>query len=389
MTSRPPWALLAALVVVVSLAVYGLARWQPFEVGTPAAASVAGGDPVRGGTVFAGTCAGCHGEGGQGGGVGPALAGTGLGAADVAAVVAAGRGVMPAGLAEGADLADVAAYVAGISGGDAGTGTTGAPPDDTPVAVTGRAVLTGPGLSGLDVELDAAAPADWTVWVEGGGGRLRVAAIPAGGRASRTRSADGGRPLSERVARVLVGADPAAPALAGTLAPERARELELLLVDDPGRAGDASLVDAAGAQVAILREHVRFLALARDEGNLANVRFHGEHMVNITRGEPLQDVDGNGDISDPGDGVGLVDGPDAHLPRIAALAGPGLEDGEAAAALATLIGRQGALAGTAGSVAEAGPAIAAIERADALLAAAWTRMRASAGRSAVIELGAP
>ena len=263
-----------------------------------------------------------------------------------------------------------------------------ASPTPAPVPPAGgRAIVTGPRLSGLAVELETAAPRDWTVWIDGPGGRLRVAGIPAGGRGSRTPSVEGGRTLIGRIDRVLVGTDADAPDLEGSLSPRRARELGLLLVDDPRRPGDASLLEIAAAQVAILHEHVRFLAAARDEGNLANVRFHGEHMVNITRGEPIQDVDGNGDRSDPGDGVGLVDGPLAHLPRIEALVGPALNDADRAGrASATRIAGQGGRAGTAESVAAAAPAIATIERADLRLAAAWTRLRARAERAAVVGL---
>jgi cytochrome c551 len=385
-TRRPPWALLLALFVVVSLAVYGLARWQPFEPEAPAAAGGPAGDAARGEAVFAATCAGCHGPGGEGGGVGPRLVDAGLSAADVAAVVAAGRGIMPAGLVQGADASDVAAYVAGISGGESGAATT-PPPATTPEAVGGRAILTGPLLSGLTVELDAAAPADWKVWIEGTAGQLAVAIIPAGERGSRTPSAAGGQTLLDGYERVLVGADPEAPALAGSLAPERPEELRLLLVDDPDVPGTASLLDAAGGQVEILREHVRFLAAARDEDYLPNVRFHGEHMVNINRGDPIRDVDGNGDPSNPGDGVGLVDGPLAYLPRISSLVGAGADaDAREAGELAGLIAAHGARCGRAGSVAEAVPAIAAIERADVSLAAAWTRIRGQAEDAAVIEL---
>jgi cytochrome c551 len=380
--TRPHWALLVALFAVVSLAVYGIARWVPFEPEAPALAEGPGGDAARGEGVFAQACAGCHGAGGQGGGAGPRLAGTGLSAAEVATVVAAGRGVMPAGLVEGADAADVAAYVAEISGGGAG-------PAATPAEVAGgRAVLTGAELSGLAVRLDAPAPRDWTVWVESAPGRLRVAEIPAGSRGSRTPPARGGATLVGRFDRVLVGDDPEAPDLAGSLSPERAEELLLLLVDDPDQLGGASLVDAAAGQVDVLREHIRFLAAARDEDNLPNVRFHGEHTVNISRGEPLQDADGNGEPSNPGDGVGLIDGSLAYLPRIAALAGPTASaDGREAQALVTLIARQGARCGQASSVEEAEPAIAAIERADVRLAAAWQRLRARARQGAVIDLG--
>jgi cytochrome c551 len=380
-----------ALFVLVSLAVYGLARWQPFEPGAPSAAASAGGDADRGASVFANSCAGCHGAEGAGGGVGPKLAGAGLGAAEVAAVVAAGRGIMPAGVVQGAEAADVAAYVARISGGEAPAATapssTTTPP---PVAAgaSGRALLTPPRLSGLRVELDAPTPADWAVWLDGPAGRTRVGMLPAGARSVEGPAADGGRTLAGRYDRVLVGASAESPAAAGSLAPGRADDLRTLLVDDPGAPGRGSVLDAAAGQVEILGEHVRFLAAARDEGNLANVRFHGEHMVNITRGEPVQDVDGNGDPSNPGDGVGLIDGPGAYLPRIARLAGQPAVNGDdrAASALATLIARRGLEAGGSTSVAGAESAIAAIEHADARLARAWTRLRTRAEASAVIGL---
>lgn len=378
-----------ALFVLVSLAVYGLARWQPFEPGAPSAAASAGGDPARGEVVFARSCAVCHGAQGREGGVGPKLVGAQLTATEVGAIVATGRGIMPAGVVTDGEAADVAAYVAQISGGAVGTATAPSPSTTAPAATGGgRALITGPRLSGLTVQLDAPAPADWTVWMEGSAGRLRIAAIPAGGRSVATPSADGGRTLAGRYDTVLVGVDPQSPELTGALSPERASDLLRLLVDDPAQPGRASVLDAAAGQVAVLHEHVGFLVAARNEGNLANVRFHGEHMVNITRGEPLQDVDGNGDASNPGDGVGLIDGPLAYLPRIAALAGqPGVNgEDRAAAALATLIARRGERAGRAPTVASAAPAIAAIESADRRLTRAWTRLRAQAAASAVIGL---
>jgi mono/diheme cytochrome c family protein len=369
------------LFVGVSVAVYGLARWQPFEPGAPAAALAPPGDAARGETVFARSCAGCHGAAAEGG-VGPALAGSGVGAAEVIAVVAAGRGAMPAGLAEGQEAADVAAYVARISGGEAGSATT----PEAPEAAGGDATFIGEGAGGVSVRLDEAGPADWTVWLEGPAGRLAVATIPAGGTVAEVASVDG-EPLIGRYDAVLVGVDPDAPALSGALPPGRADDLSLLLVHDPTRPDGGSALGSAAAQVDILREHVRFLVAARDEGNLANVRFHGEHMVNISRGRPVRDVDGNGDPSNPGDGLGLIDGRDAHLARISTLAGPAAAPAVGdLSALVTLIADEGEGCGTAGTVDDARPAIAAIERADARLAAAWSRLRGRAERAGVIEL---
>ena len=104
-----PFALLAA----VAAATFGLAQWHPFSPSTPTTSSATG-DASRGKTIFASTCSSCHGADASGG-VGPALAGSGLTAAEVEAVVASGRGVMPAGLAKEQDAADVAAFVASIA----------------------------------------------------------------------------------------------------------------------------------------------------------------------------------------------------------------------------------------------------------------------------------
>lgn len=376
----------------MSLAVYGLARWHPFEPGAPAAAAVAGGDAVAGEAIFARSCATCHGAAAEGG-VGPALAGSGLTAQAVAGVIATGRGIMPAGIVTGDEAADAAAYVASISG--AGGGAGGTPTASTPAAPAapatggGAARLTGARLDGLQVVLDAPAPADWTVWVEGDAGRESVGAIAQGRRRSaRVPVSPDGLAFVGRYDTVLVGASADAPALRGTLAPDRAADLRSLFLGDPGTPGDAPVLDAATGQVDVLHDHVRFLVAARDEGNLANVRFHGEHMVNITRGEPLRDIDGNGDVSNPGDGVGLIDGDGAYLRRIGTLIGPDLTDKDrAAAAEAAVIARRGVVAGTAGSVEAAVPAIAAIVAADARLDRAWAALRADAVRSAVIPLG--
>ena len=104
-----------ALLAIVAAATFALAQWHPFSPSAPAApGGQQGGDPQRGAAIFATTCAGCHGAEAAGG-VGPALRGSGLRAAQVEAVVAAGRGTMPAGLVSGQDAADVAAHVATIA----------------------------------------------------------------------------------------------------------------------------------------------------------------------------------------------------------------------------------------------------------------------------------
>ena len=100
---------------VVVVCVFVLAKAQIFEPSAAPAVPAAQGDPERGSAVFAETCAGCHGQGGVGGGTGPPLAGSRLTAEDVTARVEQGSGVMPAGLVSGQDEADVVAYVVSIA----------------------------------------------------------------------------------------------------------------------------------------------------------------------------------------------------------------------------------------------------------------------------------
>jgi mono/diheme cytochrome c family protein len=60
------------------------------------------------------------------------------------------------------------------------------------------------------------------------------------------------------------------------------------------------------SQIRVLVQHTKFLETALAEDNVFNVRFHAEHLANIVRGEPIRDLDGNGEASNPGDGVGLA-----------------------------------------------------------------------------------
>ena len=102
----------------VSAAVFALALAAVFEPGRPSAAgseNVTLGDVYRGETLFQSRCASCHGQGGKGGGIGPALAGSNLTPAQVKAQIDAGGGAMPAGLVTGRDEEDVLAFVASIA----------------------------------------------------------------------------------------------------------------------------------------------------------------------------------------------------------------------------------------------------------------------------------
>ena len=103
----------AALFAVVALTVFVLAQLHPAKPELKAVASkeIALGDPKHGAELFAGTCAGCHGPEGKGGGVGPRLNGSGISIGVAKATIDAGNSVMPPGLVKGADEEDVLAYL--------------------------------------------------------------------------------------------------------------------------------------------------------------------------------------------------------------------------------------------------------------------------------------
>jgi len=101
------------LFVTVSAVTFTLARLHPAKPSLPASASVQLGDSYRGETVYAQSCAGCHGDSAQGG-VGPKLAGAAISLAAVKGQIDNGGGVMPANLVGGRDEEDVLAYLATI-----------------------------------------------------------------------------------------------------------------------------------------------------------------------------------------------------------------------------------------------------------------------------------
>jgi cytochrome c551 len=103
----------AILFVLVSGTVFVLAELHPAkeEASSSSAPPPASGDAGHGQELFAENCGSCHGEGGQGGGVGPTLAGNPISIADARSRIENGGGVMPANLVSGQDLADVLAYL--------------------------------------------------------------------------------------------------------------------------------------------------------------------------------------------------------------------------------------------------------------------------------------
>jgi mono/diheme cytochrome c family protein len=110
------WVWAAAIILAVAQPFEREAAAPPPAPPPAAGETVAGGDAARGQTLYQDNCSSCHGSAGEGG-VGPALAGSGLSAAQVRAKIDAGGGTMPAGLVSGQDEDDVIAYVDSIASG--------------------------------------------------------------------------------------------------------------------------------------------------------------------------------------------------------------------------------------------------------------------------------
>src|SRR4029453_17726428 len=98
----------AILFVLVSGTVFVLAELHPAkeEASSSSAPLPASGAAAHGRVRFAESCASGHGEGGQGGGVAPTLAGNPISIADARSRIENGGGGMPATLAHGHELPD-------------------------------------------------------------------------------------------------------------------------------------------------------------------------------------------------------------------------------------------------------------------------------------------
>ena len=106
------------VLLAVSGTTYALAKWHPAKPGLPkiSGSSVVLGDQYRGETVFQASCAGCHGQKGKGGGIGPKLQGLAIPLAVAKAQIDAGGTTMPARLVSGKQEADVLAFLDTILG---------------------------------------------------------------------------------------------------------------------------------------------------------------------------------------------------------------------------------------------------------------------------------
>jgi mono/diheme cytochrome c family protein len=105
----------ACLFLGVSAAVFALARLALAEPSAPkTSGDVALGDAYRGQIVYSQACSGCHGATGEGGGVGPRLAGNAISIEAAKAQIDLGGGLMPRQLVSGKQEEDLLAYLATI-----------------------------------------------------------------------------------------------------------------------------------------------------------------------------------------------------------------------------------------------------------------------------------
>ena len=108
-------------------------------------------------------------------------------------------------------------------------------------------------------------------------------------------------------------APPTTPVLAGALPAQALVHVRHVLVGIGSTPAGVGFALGLRQETDKVLQHAQFLQDAVDEGNLANVHFHAEHLVNIiegSQGEHFGDLDGNGRIDNPGDGFGLLEGGD-------------------------------------------------------------------------------
>jgi mono/diheme cytochrome c family protein len=156
----------------------------------------------------------------------------------------------------------------------------------------------GPKLAGLSLDSGAIA-----AQIAAGGGAMPAGLVTGGDSddvVAYVRSLGAPAPATTAAAGTTTAAATTAPPATST-APAQPDPALVAAVGDLTKALD----DGAG-QVGVLSVHVGFLDQAFQQSFLANVRFHGEHLVNIALGNPIRDLDGDGVARNPGNGVGLV-----------------------------------------------------------------------------------
>jgi plastocyanin len=98
-------------------------------------------------------------------------------------------------------------------------------------------------------------------------------------------------------------------ALSGKLPPQALVHIRHLLVSFPATPKKIGLEVGLRSQVELVRQHAQFMSDAQASGDLATVKLHAEHLVNIiegTKGTDYGDINKDGKVTNPGDGYGLL-----------------------------------------------------------------------------------
>ena len=162
-------------------------------------------------------------------------------------------------------------------------------------------------------------------WLNGAGGNLFLGTLdaPAPGTQGTVRSltfvapdhanlpADYESVIVTRAPKASVGTSPTSDVVvSGKLPPQALAHLRHLLVHFDGTPDQIGFAIGLRQESDKVLQHAQFLQDAVNESNLANVRFHAEHLVNMIEGkegEHFGDLDGDGKIDNPGDGFGLLE----------------------------------------------------------------------------------
>jgi len=97
--------------------------------------------------------------------------------------------------------------------------------------------------------------------------------------------------------------------ISGEIPQQAGSHLLRLLVMAPDSPGGIGLIDALGFHGAAMFGHAREIESAWRRGNLASMKRHAEHAVNLvegTSGKNFGDLNRDGVVQDPGDGPGLL-----------------------------------------------------------------------------------
>ncbi|MFN8495026.1 MAG: plastocyanin/azurin family copper-binding protein [Caldilineaceae bacterium] len=95
----------------------------------------------------------------------------------------------------------------------------------------------------------------------------------------------------------------------GTLPATVLDQMRQVVATFAGNPNQQGFLIGAQSQLALAQEHAEMLRTALAAGNLAEGRRHAEHVINIVNGKtgkPFGDLDGDGAVQNPGDGVGVV-----------------------------------------------------------------------------------